>query len=50
MRTLGIDRTFQGVGRLKLVTGTTSVAVRNKISRTLTALQSQMYLRRKCTP
>lgn len=40
-RTLGIDRTFQGVGRVKLVTGTTNPVVRNKLSRMLTTLHEE---------
>ncbi len=37
-QTLGIDRSFRGVGRIKKATGTTIPAVRAKISRMLTAL------------
>lgn len=36
--TLGIDRTFRGVGRIKKATGTANPAVRRKISKMLTAL------------
>lgn len=40
-RTLEVDRTFRGVGRLKRATGTTNPAVRRKISRMLTALHDE---------
>lgn len=36
--TLGIDRTFRGVGRIKKATGSSNPAIRRKMSRMLTAL------------
>lgn len=36
--TLGIDRTFRGVGRIKKATGTSNKAVQRKMSKMLTAL------------